>query len=171
MPKDPVIYIDADACPVKAEAVKVGVRHGLEIVLVANAWLQPPRGPRVRVEVVPGAFDAADDWIAGRVEGGDIVVTADIPLAARCLERGASVLGPTGRPFTEDNIGNALASRELMSDLRAYGLGTGPPPFEARDRSRFLQALELAVRTSKAAGRQSAERKAGPTGTREGGTG
>lgn len=171
MPKDPVIYIDADACPVKAEAVKVGVRHGLEIVLVANAWLQPPRGPRVRVEVVPGAFDAADDWIAGRVEDGDIVVTADIPLAARCLERGAGVLGPTGRPFTQDNIGNALATRELMSDLRAYGVGgTGPPPFEPRDRSRFLQALELAVRASKAA-LQSAERKAGPTGTREGGTG
>ena len=167
MPDQPVIYVDADACPVKAEAARVAVRHALEVIFVANAWLQPPRGPRVRVEVVPGAFDAADDWIAGRAGEDDIVITADIPLAARCLEKGARVLGPTGRPFTPDNIGNAMATRELMADLRAYGLGSGPPPFEQRDRSRFLQALELAVRTCK----QNLERKAGPSGTREGGTG
>ena len=171
MPNEPVIYVDADACPVKTETARVAVRHALEVVFVANAWLQPPRGARVRVEVVPGAFDAADDWIAGRVRADDIVVTADIPLAARCLEKGARVLGPTGRAFTQDNIGNAMATRELMADLRAYGLGTGPPPFEARDRSRFLQALELAVRASRADRQRSAERKAGPTGTREGGTG
>jgi uncharacterized protein YaiI (UPF0178 family) len=140
------IYVDADACPVKAEAAKVAQRHGLPVVYVANAWMQAPRGPGIRMQVVSGAFDAADDWIAGQVSRDDIVVTADIPLAARCLKQGARVLGPGGKPFTDDNIGNALATRELMADLRAYGVGGGPPPFAQRDRSRFLQALELAVR-------------------------
>lgn len=98
------------------------------------------------MQVVSGAFDAADDWIVSQVVPGDIVITADIPLASLALKKGASVLGPGGKPFTDDNIGNALATRELMADLRAYGVGGGPPPFEQRDRSRFLQALELAVR-------------------------
>jgi hypothetical protein len=146
----PHLYVDADACPVKSEVVKVAERHGLPVVFVANAWMTVPRGPRVRVEVVSGAFDAADDWIVEQVRRDDVVVTADIPLAARCLKLGARVLGPSGKPFTDDNIGNALAQRELMADLRAYGVGGGPPPFGPKDRSRFLQELESAVRLAKA---------------------
>jgi len=147
----PHIYVDADACPVKAETVKVAERHGLPVVFVANAWLTVPRAPRVRVQVVTGAFDAADDWIVEQVQRDDVVITADIPLAARCLDLGARVLGPSGKPFTADNIGNALATRELMADLRAYGVGGGPPPFGPKDRSRFLEALELVVREAKKA--------------------
>jgi hypothetical protein len=145
----PHIYVDADACPVKAETVKVAERHGLPVVFVANAWLAVPRAPRVRVQVVPGSFDAADDWIAGQVGRDDVVITADIPLAARCLKAGARVLKPSGQRFTDDNIGNALAGRELAAELRAYGVGGGPPPFGPRDRSRFLDALELVVRSAK----------------------
>ena len=148
MSAEPHIYVDADACPVKAEAAKVAARHGLQVTFVANSWLQLPRGARLRMQVVSGAFDAADDWIVGELAPGDIVITADIPLASAALKKGARVLGPGGKPFTDDNIGNALATRELMSDLRAYGVGGGPPPFEQRDRSRFLQALELAVRAA-----------------------
>lgn len=142
----PHIYVDADACPVKAETVRVALRHGLAVTFVANSGMALPRGPRVRLEVVSGAFDAADDWIVAQLRPDDIVITADIPLASLALKKGAHVLGPAGKPFTADNIGNALATRELMSELRAYGVGGGPPPFEQRDRSRFLQALELAVR-------------------------
>jgi uncharacterized protein YaiI (UPF0178 family) len=108
--------------------------------------MQTPRAARSRLEVVSGGFDAADDWIVEQVGRDDIVVTADIPLASRCLKQGAKVLGPSGKPFTEDNIGNALATRELMTELRAYGVGGGPPPFNRRDRSRFLEVLELVVR-------------------------
>jgi hypothetical protein len=147
----PHLYVDADACPVKAETVKVAERHGLPVVFVTNAWLAVPRAPRVRVQVVTGAFDAADDWIVAQVQRDDVVITADIPLASRCLKLGARVLGPSGKPFTEDNIGNALATRELMADLRAYGVGGGPPPFGPKDRSRFLEALELVVREAKKA--------------------
>jgi uncharacterized protein YaiI (UPF0178 family) len=149
MSDEPRILVDADACPVKPETVKVAERHGLEVVFVANAWIALPRGPRVRMQVVPGAFDAADDWIAEATEPDDIVITADIPLASRCLKAGARVLGPAGKPFTDDNIGNALATRELMADLRAYGVGGGPPPFSPKDRSRFLDALENAVREAR----------------------
>jgi hypothetical protein len=145
------VYVDADACPVKAETVKVAERHGLPVVFVANAWLAAPRAPRVRVQVVSGSFDAADDWIVTQVQRDDVVITADIPLAARCLGQGAHVLGPSGKPFTGDNIGNALANRELASELRAYGVGGGPAPFGPRDRSRFLEALELVVRQAKQA--------------------
>ena len=147
----PHVYVDADACPVKAEVVKVAERHGLPVVFVANAWLAVPRAPRVRVQVVSGAFDAADDWIAEQVARDDVVITADIPLAVRCIKVGARVLGPSGKPFTEDNIGNALATRELMTELRAYGVGGGPPPFGPKDRSRFLDALEGVVRNAKKA--------------------
>jgi uncharacterized protein YaiI (UPF0178 family) len=149
MTTGPHIYVDADACPVKAEVARVAERHGLAVTYVANAWMQSPRAPRIRVQVVTGAFDAADDWIAEQVLESDIVITADIPLASRCLKAGARVLGPSGRRFTDDNIGDALAMRELKSDLRAYGAGGGPPPFSPRDRSRFLDALELVVRDAR----------------------
>lgn len=149
MSAEPHVYVDADACPVKAETVKVAERHGLPVVFVSNAWMAVPRGPGVRVQVVSGSFDAADDWIVERVRRDDVVVTADIPLASRCLKLGARVLGPSGKPFTDDNIGNALAHRELMADLRAYGVGGGPPPFAPKDRSRFLEALERVVREAK----------------------
>jgi hypothetical protein len=145
------LYVDADACPVKAESVKVAERHGLPVVFVANAYLAVPRGPRVRVQVVPGSFDAADDWIVEQVKPNDVVVTSDIPLASRCLKAGARALKPNGQRFTDDNIGNALASRELASELRAYGVGGGPPPFGPKDRSRFLDALENVLREAKKA--------------------
>ena len=153
MSTGPHIYVDADACPVKAEVVKVAERHGLPVVFVANAWMTVPRGPRVRLQVVSGSFDAADDWIVAEARRDDVVVTADIPLAARCLALGAQVLGPSGKPFTDDNIGNAMAQRELMADLRAYGVGGGPPPFGPKDRSRFLQEFEHVLRAAKAAAR------------------
>ncbi|NGX15366.1 YaiI/YqxD family protein [Wenzhouxiangella sp. XN24] len=144
----PHIYVDADACPVKAETAKVAIRHGLAVTFVANSGMPLPRGPRLRMQVVSGAFDAADDWIVAQLKADDIVITADIPLASLALKKGARVLGPSGKPFTDDNIGNALATRELMADLRAYGVGGGPPPFTPRDRSRFLQSLEMLVRQS-----------------------
>ena len=147
----PHIYVDADACPVKAETIKVAERHGLPVIFVANSRLTVPRAPGVRMQVVSGSFDAADDWIAEQVATDDIVITADIPLASRSIKKGARVLGPSGKPFTEDNIGNAIATRELMADLRAYGVGGGPPPFSPRDRSRFLEALETVVRRAKVA--------------------
>ena len=147
----PHIYVDADACPVKAETAKVAERHGLPVVFVTNAWFAAPRAPRMRVQVVSGSFDAADDWIVEQLKRDDIVITADIPLASRCLKLGARVLGPSGKPFNDDNIGNALATRELMADLRAYGVGGGPPPFGPKDRSRFLEALEQVVRQARQA--------------------
>ena len=134
----------------KAETAKVAIRHGLAVTFVANSGMPMPRGPRLRMQVVSGAFDAADDWIVDQLKAGDIVITADIPLASLALKKGARVLGPSGKPFTDDNIGNALATRELMADLRAYGVGGGPPPFSPRDRSRFLQSLEMLVRQSAA---------------------
>jgi len=149
MNSKPSIYVDADACPVKEETVKVAARHEVPVIFVANSWMQTPRGAQSRLQVVSGDFDAADDWIIEQVRRDDIVVTADIPLASRCLEQGARVLRPSGKPFTEDNIGDALATRELMTELRAYGVGGGPPPFSRRDRSRFLEALELALREAK----------------------
>lgn len=149
MSAGPHIYVDADACPVKQETAKVAERHGLPVVFVANAWFAVPRGPRLRLQVVTGAFDAADDWIVEQVVKDDVVITADIPLASRCLAKGAHVLGPSGKPFTPDSIGNALAMRELMSELRAYGVGGGPPPFGPKDRSRFLEALETVLRRAK----------------------
>jgi uncharacterized protein YaiI (UPF0178 family) len=140
------IYVDADACPVKPEVYRVAQRYELQVTLVANSWMQTPRHPGIRLEVVDDGFDAADDWIAGRVEADDIVITADIPLAGRCLAAGASVIGTTGKAFTEDNIGSALATRELLSDLRATGEFTGgPAPMQKRDRSRFLQTLDSTI--------------------------
>lgn len=144
------IYIDADACPVKDEAAKVAARHGLAIHYVSNAFMRLPEGEKVfRVMVADGA-DAADDWIAERITAADIAVTADIPLASRCLKAGAKVIGPTGKPFTEANIGAALAMRELMQHLRETGESKGyNASFAKADRSRFLEALEQAVQDVK----------------------
>lgn len=140
------IYVDADACPVKEEVYRVAERYRLGVTLVSNARMRVPDGPRVRLEVVSGGFDAADDWIAERAGPGDIVITADIPLAARCIANGARVLGHTGRPFTEENIGDVLATRDLLAEVREYEeVGGGPPPFQKRDRSRFLQKLDELV--------------------------
>jgi len=140
------IYVDADACPVKDEVVRVAGRHGLVVIFVANFGLRPSRDPMIRNIVVPRGADAADDWIVEQVAAGDIVVTADIPLAGRALEKGAVVLGPTGRPFTPDSIGMALAMRELNQHLRETGESRGlNAGFTAKDRSAFLQALDEAV--------------------------
>lgn len=140
------IFVDADACPVKQEVYRVAARHGTQVTLVANAWMRVPLEPWIRLEVVSDGPDAADDWIAEHVEPQDIVVTADIPLAGRCLKKGARVLGTTGKPFTADNIGDALATRDLLSELREAGVAAGgPPPLTQRDRSRFLHQLDEVI--------------------------
>jgi len=140
------IFVDADGCPVKQEVYKVARRYELKVTLVANAWMQVPDGDWLDLIVVEGQLDAADDWIAEHVEEDDIVVTGDILLASRCLEKGARVIGPRGRTFTEDTIGEALASRELLSQLRELGTITGgPAPIEKPDRSLFLQSLDEAI--------------------------
>ena len=146
MKNSPQIYVDADACPVKEEVVRVATRHGLVVTFVANFGLRPSRDPMIRNIVVPQGADAADDWIAEHAGPGDLVITADIPLAGRALDKGATVLGPTGRPFTRDSIGMALAMRELNQHLRETGESRGlNAGFTPRDRSAFLQALDEAV--------------------------
>ena len=145
-------YVDGDACPVKEEVYKVARRYGLPVKLVANSWMNAPREPLIERVVVEAGADAADDWIAERAASGDIVVTADIPLADRCLRRGALVLGHSGKPFTPDSIGSALAGRAIGEHLRSMGEVTGgPKPFAAGDRSRFLQALDEAVHRARRA--------------------
>jgi uncharacterized protein YaiI (UPF0178 family) len=140
------IYVDADACPVKDEIYDVAGRSGLYVFVVANSRMKVPSGAGVEMVVVAAGPDAADDWIAEHVRKSDVVVTGDIPLAARCLEVGARVLGTNGRPFTEDSIGGALATRELKSELREAGVASGgPPPLSQKDRSRFLSALDQQV--------------------------
>ena len=140
------ILVDADGCPVKEEACRVAGRFGLEDILVSNTPLRLPRGEHVEGVVVRGAFDAADDWIVEHASADDVVITADIPLASRCLKQGCRVLGPRGEPFTDDRIGEALADRELFSWLRDLGaMKGGAAPFSQKDRSRFLQALDQAV--------------------------
>ena len=152
-PKPIAIYVDADACPVKAEVYRVAERHRLKVYVVANSFIAVPRQPFIERVVVGGGFDAADDWIAERVSRGDIVVTADVPLASRCVKAGADAIAPNGRAFTEASVGMALATRNLMQDLREAGAVTGgPKPFSARDRSAFLSALDLAVVRLKRAG-------------------
>ena len=146
----PHILIDADACPVKPETCRVADRYALEVTLVAASSMRVPPSERITLHVVEQGFDAADDWIAEHAGPASIVITADIPLAARCIAKGAFVLGTTGVPFTEANIGDTLATRDLMASLRSAGEITGgPAPFEARDRSRFLQALDNAVHAVK----------------------
>ena len=143
------IFVDADACPVKDETYVVGTRYGLPIVLVANARMHVPEGFGVELVVVDQGPDAADDWIVENVRPGDVVVTADLPLAARCLEAGARALGTNGRPFTEDKIGGLLATRDLKAHLRETGVASGgPPPISAKDRSRFLSKLDELVNAS-----------------------
>lgn len=140
------IYVDADACPVRDEVFRVAERHGVAVHLVTNGTMRPPSYPLARIVLVGQGADAADDWIAEHIQQGDLCVTADIPLAARCLERKARALSPTGRPFTADNIGQALAMRELSRHLRETGAITGgPPPLGKADRSQFLNALETAL--------------------------
>ena len=144
------IYVDADACPVKAEIYRVAGRYQLKVFVVSNSYLNVPRDPRHELVVVNDSFDAADNWIAERAGPGDIVVTADIPLADRSLKAGAAVIGNTGVPFTAASIGMAMANRELLSNLRAMGEVTGgPKPMTQRDRSRFLSALDEAIQKSR----------------------
>jgi uncharacterized protein YaiI (UPF0178 family) len=147
------ILVDADACPVKAEIYRVAARHRVRVAVVANSFIQVPSDPLIERILVGTGFDAADDWIAGRARRGTIVVTADIPLASRCIKAGADVIGPTGRPFTEASVGMALATRNLMEDLRAMGqVAGGPRPFSPKDRSAFLSALDVAINRLKRAG-------------------
>jgi uncharacterized protein YaiI (UPF0178 family) len=151
----PKIYVDADACPVKQEVCKVARRNRLTVIFVSNARMSIPDPGVSTLVVVDGGFDAADDWIVGRVLTDDIVVTADIPLANRCIGKHARVIGPTGRSFTEENIGQAMAMRELMSDLREAGNITGgPPPFQKKDRSRFLHQLNQMIQAINRGSRQ-----------------
>jgi uncharacterized protein len=141
----PTIYIDADACPVKDEVYRVARRYSMRVVVVANATMRVPVEPLVELVVRPG-FGAADDWIAEQAAPGDIAVTADVPLAARCVAKGAVVVDPKGRLLTADNVGEALAVRDLMQGLRDAGGATGgPAPMTARDRSRFLSRLDETV--------------------------
>jgi uncharacterized protein YaiI (UPF0178 family) len=147
------IFVDADACPVKHEIYRVAKRYGLKVTLVANSWMNHPRGNNVELVVVEKDHDSADDWIANRAAKDDIVITGDIPLAARCLDSGARVLGYRGREFTEANISDALASRHLLTMLRDQGtMMGGPKHFAKKDRSLFLQKLDELVNAIKRGG-------------------
>ena len=141
-----ILYIDADACPVKDEVYRVADRYGLKVFVVSNTWINTPRASFIEQVVVDAGPDVADDWIAERAGPGDVVITADIPLADRCLKAGAQALKSNGQAFTADSIGSALAGRMVGEHLRSMGVATsGPPPFGPRDRSNFLQALDQAV--------------------------
>ena len=143
------IYIDADACPVKDEVYKVAKRYGLKVTLVANSYMRHPGGD-VDLVVVDKGLDEADDRIVELAGPGDIVITGDIPLAARCIDEGARVLGHKGRPFTAENVGESLATRQLLTQLRDQGvMGGGPPPFAKKDRSLFLQQLDQMIQAIK----------------------
>lgn len=151
----PQIFVDADACPVKEEVLRIGERHGLIVTFVANFGLRPSRDPMVRNVMVPQGADAADDWIVEQVSANDLVVTSDIPLASRALAKGATVMGPTGKPFTEQSIGMALAMRELNQHLRETGESRGfNAGYTAKDRSNFLQQFDSAVQRAKRAVRR-----------------
>lgn len=145
------IYVDADACPVKEEINRVAQRYQLNVTYVANASMRLPESERAKLIVVEGKFDEADHWIVEHVTPNDIVVTGDIPLAYRCIQKGAKVLGSTGHAFTEENIGHLLATRDLMAELRGAGTLTegGPPLFQKQDRSRFLHKLDQIIQTIK----------------------
>ncbi len=142
------IFVDADACPVKQEVYRVARRYHLDVTLVSNSWMRVPDEASIRLEVVEEGFDAADDWIVEHAQPEDIVITADIPLASRCLGKGARVIGHTGKPFTDSNIGQAVSTRDLLAELRGAGEITGgPAPFRKRDRSRFLQTLDETIQS------------------------
>ena len=142
------IFVDADACPVKQEVYRVARRCDLKVILVANAWMRIPDDRRISLSVVSHGPDVADDWIVDHVQPGDIVVTADIPLAARCIKKAARAIRPSGKPFTEDSIGMTAAHRDLMAELRDIGVVTGgPPPLQQRDRSYFLQQLDVLIQS------------------------
>jgi hypothetical protein len=146
------IYIDADGCPVKQEVYRVAARHGLTVTIVANSWMQTPRGESIRLVLVAGQFDSVDDWIVEHVSENDIVVSGDIPLASRCMKKGAKVLDPRGRVFTDDSIVEALATRDLLAHLREIGAVTGgPAPIGKHDRSRFLQSFDEVIRAARRA--------------------
>ncbi len=148
------ILVDGDACPVKDEIYMVALRHQLPVIVVSNSYFRIPEHPLISRKIVSDGFDAADDWIAEAANAASIVVTADIPLADRCLKAGARVLGPSGKPFTDDSIGTALATRSIMADRRVgvAGIGAGgPAPFSKADRSRFLSALDAAIVAAKRA--------------------
>ena len=141
------IYVDADACPVKDEIYRVAIRHGLPVAVVAGNFIRVPHDPLIQCVAAGPGMDAADDWIAARAGPADIVVTADIPLASRCVKSGAEVIAPNGKPFTEQSIGMTLAVRNLMTDLRSSGEVTGgPKSYSPRDRSAFLSALDQTIR-------------------------
>ena len=143
------IYIDGDACSVKDETYKVARRYKIPVVVVSNAWMNTPDDPLIELMRVGDGFDEADDWIVDHATSADIVITADIPLAARCVENGARVLGQKGREFTPENVGDALASREVSAQLREHGLMTGgPAPFSDKDRSNYLQKLDQLVQAA-----------------------
>ncbi len=147
------IYVDADACPVKSEVYKVAARHKVPVRVVSNSYLRLPPDPGLELVVVGDVLDAADDWIAERAGPKDVVVTADVPLASRCVKAGACVIAPNGRLFTPESIGMALATRNLMTDLREAGQVTGgPKAFSPRDRSTFLSGLHEALERLKRAG-------------------
>ena len=146
-----MIYVDADACPVKAEVERVGTRHKVKMFIVSNGGIRPSQNPFIETVVVPDGPDIADMWIAERATKGDVVVTGDIPLAAKCIEAGALVIKHNGEALTERNIGDVLATRDLMADMRAadpFRQGGGKP-FSKADRSRFLDGLEKALRQAK----------------------
>lgn len=144
-----IIYIDADACPVKDETYKVALRYQLKVFVVANQFINTPLEPLIQMEVVSGGFDAADDWIVETSNDGDIVITSDILLAQRCVAKKVRALSPKGEEWTEDNIGGAVAGRELMQNLRHMGEQRGPAPMEKRHRSEFLNKLDQIVQSLK----------------------
>lgn len=146
MARDPNIFVDADACPVKDEIYRVAGRYALHVYVVANAFIRVPKDPLIELKVVEAGPDVADDWIIEHIAANDIVVTTDIPLADRALKAGAFAISPNGKPFTRDSIAGALATRSIMEHLRSTGEATGgPKPFDRAARSRFLQALDEAV--------------------------
>jgi uncharacterized protein YaiI (UPF0178 family) len=149
------IFVDSDACPVKPEVIRVAQRYGIAVTFVSNSWMRLPEEWDARLVVVAGAFDAADDWIVEHAVKDDIVVTADIPLAHRCIKAGARVIGTHGRLYTDENIGSVLATRDLLHTLRGAGeVAGGPPPFRNEDRSKFLQGLDQIIQSIKKSGRR-----------------